>query len=94
MGRAWEEMGQNGLYLAQNAYFGPNLSVFGPKFLILKRGIKSFGTHITEKPPRHLARIVYWSGMGSNGPKMPVLGQIRAQVEHRYTDMTNEGFIN
>ena len=81
--------------MTKNAYFRPNLVVFGSKLLILMGRRKSSGTHIsTEKPPGHLVRIDFWSGMGSNGPKMPVLGQIRAQVEHRYTDMTNEGFIN
>ena len=61
--------------MTKNAYFGPNLPVLWPKILILTGGSKSFGTHITEKPPRHLARIVYWSGMGPNGPKMPIFGQ-------------------
>ena len=36
---------------------------------------KSFGTHIMEKPPRQRVRIVFWSGNGSNGPKMPIFGQ-------------------
>ena len=26
------------------------------------------------KPPRHLVRIVFWSGMAPNGPKMPIFG--------------------
>ena len=59
--------------MTKNAYFGPNLPVLWPKILILTGGSKSF--NITEKPPRHLARIVYWSGMGPNGPKMPIFGQ-------------------
>ena len=64
--------------MTKNAYFGPNLAVFGPKILIFRGVSKSFGTQIMEKPPRQLVRIVFWSGMGSNGPKMlmPVLGQI------------------
>ena len=37
---------------------------------------KSFGTHITGIPPRQHVRIVHWSGIGSNGPKIPILGQI------------------
>ena len=45
------------------------------KFLTLAGGSKCFGTHITEKPPRHLVRIVFWSTMGPNGPKMPIFGQ-------------------
>ena len=36
---------------------------------------KSFGTHNTEKPPGQLVRIVFWSGIGSNGPKMMIFGQ-------------------
>jgi len=64
--------------MTKNAYFGPNLPVLWPKILILTGASKSFGTHITENPPRHLARIVYWSGMGSNGPKMPIFGQKKA----------------
>ena len=49
----------------QKASFGPNLAVYGPKI----------GTHVTENPPRHLVLIVFWWGMGSNGPKMPIFGQ-------------------
>ena len=56
------------------AYFGPNSAVFEPKILILTGGSKSFGTHVTEKPPRHLVRIVFWSGIGRNGQKMPIFG--------------------
>ena len=35
----------------------------------------SFGTNITEKPPRQLVPIVFWSGIKSNGPKMSIFGQ-------------------
>ena len=28
-----------------------------------------------EKPHRHLVRSVFWSGIGSNGPKMPIFDQ-------------------
>ena len=28
-----------------------------------------------EKPPRHFVCIVFWSSLGSNGPKMPIFGQ-------------------
>ena len=55
--------------MTKNVYFGPNLAVFGPKIQILTRGSKSFGAQVTEKPPRYLVRIVYWSGMGLNVPK-------------------------
>ena len=49
-------------------------SFLGKKTLILTGEIKSFVTHITENPPRHLVCIVFWSGMGRNGPKMPIIG--------------------
>ena len=51
----------------------------GPKILILMEVSKSFGTHITEEPPRHLVRIVFWLGMGSNGPKITIFGQFKAK---------------
>merc|ERR1712004_879195 len=61
-------------FLTKNANFGPNLVVFGQKILFFTGEIKSFVTHITENPPRHLVRIVFWSGIRSNGPKMPIFG--------------------
>ena len=84
-GRAWDQMGQKCQYLAKNANIGP-------KILILTGGSKIFGTQITEKPPRHLARIVYWSGMGPNGPKMPIFGQkkpILGQFGHLWAKNPN-----
>ena len=59
----------------KNANFGPNLVVFGQKILIFIGEIKSFVTHVTENPSRYLVRIVFWSPMGSNGPKMPIFDQ-------------------
>ena len=57
--------------------------VFGPNILITLGGSKSCGTHITEKPPRHLVCIVLgraWDQMGQKKtdiwPKIPVSGQI------------------
>ena len=61
--------------MTKNAYFGPKLAAFGSKTLILMGGSKSFGTHLTENPPRKLVRIVFLSGIGSNGPKMMIFGQ-------------------
>ena len=55
--------------LTKNASFGPNLVVFGQKILIITGEIKSFVTHITENPPRHLVCIGFWSGMEQNGQK-------------------------
>ena len=51
------------------------LALFGPKNLGFTEGSKSFGTHITEKPPRHLVWIVFWLGKELNGPKIPIFGQ-------------------
>ena len=68
------QMNQPGLCVPKKAYFWPNLAFLGPKILIFMGGSKIFGTHLTEKPPRHLFRIVFWSGMGLKGPKMPISG--------------------
>ena len=69
--------------MTKNADFGPNLAVFGPKILIFMGVSKKFWYQHNRKPPRQLVRIVFWSGIRSNGPKnadiwpkMPVLGQI------------------
>ena len=58
----------------KNANFGPNWVVFGQKILFLTGEIKSIFTHITENPPRHLVRIVFWSGIGQNVQKMAIFG--------------------
>ena len=49
----------------------PNMHILGqiwpflrPKNLIITGGSKSFGTHVTEKTPKHLVRVVFWSAMG------------------------------
>ena len=55
--------------MTKNAGFGPNLAVFGPKILIFYGSKQKFGTNITEKPPRQLVRMVFWSGIRSNEPK-------------------------
>ena len=62
------------LKLTKNASFGPNLVVFGQKILIFTDKIKSFVTHITENPPRHLVHIVFWLGIGQNVQKMAIFG--------------------
>ena len=49
-----------------------NLVVFGQKILFFTGQIKSFVTRITENPPRHLNRIDFWPGVGSNRQKMPI----------------------
>ena len=76
-GRAFDKMGKKANIcpkLTKNAYFGPILAVFGPKILIFTGKIKSFVTHITENPPRHLVHIVFWSGIGQNVQKMAIFG--------------------
>ena len=73
-GTKWTKSANIWPKIAKNAYFGPNLAVFGPKILILMGESKSFGTHITEKPTTHLVPIVFWSGMAANGPKMSIFG--------------------
>ena len=53
------------------AWPGPNW----PNMPIFFTGeIKSFVTHITENPPRHLFHIVFWSGIGQNVQKMAIFG--------------------
>ena len=68
------QMSRQGLFVPKKAYFRPNLDVFGQKVLIFMGGSKSFGTHVTEQPPGHLVCIVFWSGIGRNGQKMPIFG--------------------
>ena len=50
--------------LNKNANFGPTLVLFGKKILFFTGEVKSFVPFITENPPRHLVRIVFWSGGG------------------------------
>ena len=76
-GRAFDKMGKKANIcpkLTKNAYFGPILAVFGPKILIFMGVSKSFGTNITENPPRHLVHIVFWSGIGQNVQRMAIFG--------------------
>ena len=59
-GKAWPKM-------TKNVNSGHNLVVFGQKILIFTGETKSFGNHITEKPPRHLVRLFFgraWNEMG------------------------------
>ena len=84
----WSGIGQN---VQRMPIFGPKWPKmhildqtwpFWAKNPNLKGGSKSFGTHVTEKPPRHRVRNVCWLAMEPNGPKMPIycqktiLGQI------------------
>ena len=58
----------------KNVNFEANLVVLGQKLLIFIREIKSFVTHITVNPLRHLVHIVFWSGIGQNVQKMAIFG--------------------
>ena len=58
----------------KNANFGQNWVVFGQKILFFTGKIKSFVTHITENPPRHLVHIGFWLGIGQNVQKMAIFG--------------------
>ena len=48
---------------------------FGQKFQFFPGESKSFVTHITENPPRHLVQICFWSGIGQNVQKMAKMAQ-------------------
>ena len=66
-GTKWAKIANIWPKLHRNDNYGPNLAVFGPKILILSRGSKNFGTHVTEKTPSHLVCIVFgrpWDQMG------------------------------
>ena len=57
-GKAWPKMNKNAKF---GRFWAENPSFYWSK-----------GTHITEKPPRHLVWIGFWSGIESNGPNMIV----------------------
>ena len=61
--------------MTKNAYFGPNLAVLGPNILIPIGGSKSFGTHVTEKPTRHLVCILFGRPRDQMGQKCQNLAQ-------------------
>ena len=56
--------------------FGQNLVVLGQKILIFIGEIRSFVTHKTKNPPRHLVVIGFWSPWDEMGKNMPIFGQI------------------
>ena len=47
-GQTLDQMGQKSRYLAENASFGPNLAVFGPKIQFLRGGSKSYIRSLTR----------------------------------------------
>ena len=73
----WDQMSQKSQYLAKmttNAYFGPNLAVWGQNLRFKGRKQKLWYPH-NGKPPRLLVCIVFWSAMRPKGPNMPIFGQ-------------------
>ena len=64
MSQQWSEM----------PILGQIWSFLGKKILFFTGEIKSFVTHITENPPKHLVHIVFWSGIGQNVQKMAIFG--------------------
>ena len=71
-----QQMSQQGL--AQNdqkCQFWAKFGRFWARIPIFTGGSESSDTQVTEKSPGNLVPIVYWSGLGPNGPKMPIFGQ-------------------
>ena len=50
-------------------FLGAKMAVFRTNVLVY------FGSEHIRKPPSHLVRIVFWSGMASNGPDRPMFSQ-------------------
>ena len=73
------QMSRQGLYVPKKAYFGP-------KILIFTGGSKSFGTHVTEKPPWHLVQcsLLAWDQMGQRC-------QCLALNDHKYIIWAKSG---
>ena len=61
--------------ITKNAYFGPNLAVFGPKILILIRVSKSFGTNIMENHFGNLSALFFGQALDQVGQKCRYLAQ-------------------
>ena len=55
--------------MTKNAYFGPNLAVFGPKILIFMGVSKSFGTNITENHLDNLSALFFGQALDQMGQK-------------------------
>ena len=67
-GNIWPKM-------TKNAYFGPNLAVFGPKILIFMGVSKSFGTNITENHLDNLFASFFGQALDQMGQKCRYLAQ-------------------
>ena len=61
--------------MTKNAYFGPNLAVFGPKILIFMGVSKSFGTNITENHLDNLSALFFGQALDQMGQKCRYLAK-------------------
>ena len=69
------QMNRQGLSKSEQiCQFWAKLGCSWAKILIFTGEIKSFVTHITENPPKHLVHIVFWSGIGQKVQKMAIFG--------------------
>ena len=59
----------------QNADFGPNLAVFGPKILIFMGVSKSLRTNITENHQDNLSALFFGQPLDQMGQKCRYLAQ-------------------
>ena len=74
-GQALDQMDQKCRYLAENASFGPNLAVFGPKILIFRGESESFSTNITENHLNNLSALFFGQALDEMGQKCRYLAQ-------------------
>ena len=60
------------IYARESIFWGKNIRFWAkhPNYF----GREFWYPHI-RKPPRYRTRIVFWSGMASNGPDRPMFGQ-------------------
>ena len=65
--------GQNFAF-SKKCHFRAKFGLFYAKNPFFSGEIKSFVTHITENPPRHLVHIGFWSDIGQNVQKMAIFG--------------------
>ena len=60
--------------MTKNAYFGPNLAIFGPKSIIFMGVSKSFGTNITENHLDNLSALFFGQELDKRCKKMAIFG--------------------
>ena len=76
-GTKWAENADIWPKMTKNAYFGPNLAVFGPKILIFMGVSKSFGTNITENHLDNLSALFFGQALDQIGQKCRYLDNQR-----------------